>query len=201
MTDRLMTSEELASYLKVTPNHVRRMTCRKQLPYIKVSARFVRYSKNDIDAWLFRKTVRENPIRKRLAFAASILLTTLLISNGHAAEGLATYYTAKSCAGEAKQYGLKGSYWGAKTANGEAFNESALTCALRRRDFGGSYVVYGHDTGRSVVVRHNDFGPGKKPTAQGKIIDLTPAAFKAVCGDLKLGVCRVSVQEVTGGVQ
>lgn len=126
----------------------------------------------------------------------SILLGLGISNSSLAADGFASYYTARSCAKEAQDYNLSGNYWGATTANGEAYDEGALTCALRRRDFGKSYMVYGHKTGKSVIVRHNDFGPGKKPTARGVIVDLTPRAFKAVCGDLKMGRCEVSVQEV-----
>lgn len=103
-----------------------------------------------------------------------------------AAEGYATYYTVASCQRE----GTSGVY----TANGEAYDEQALTCALRRRDWGGHYLVCGPMG--CVEVRHNDFGPGRKPTKKGIIIDLTPRAFKAVCGDLRQGRCEVGVMPV-----
>ncbi len=69
-----------------------------------------------------------------------------------------------------------------------------MTCALRRRDFGKSYLVCGQ--AGCAEVRHNDFGPGKGPTSKGVIIDLTPRAFKAVCGDLRQGRCEVGVQGI-----
>lgn len=119
----------------------------------------------------------------------SILIASLLVSiNCYAESGYATYYTVKSCQRE----GTSGVY----TASGERYNEKALTCALRSHKFGHSYVVYSLATGRSVIVRHNDYGPGKKPLKRGVIIDLTPRAFKEVCGDLKQGNCQVSIQEV-----
>lgn len=105
-----------------------------------------------------------------------------------ASEGLATYYSTASCKSEGNS--------GVWTASGERFNEQAMTCALRRRDFGGRYIVYGHKTGRSAVVKHNDFGPGKGPQKRDIIIDLSPAAFLEVCGNLKLGKCEVSVQKI-----
>lgn len=118
----------------------------------------------------------------------------------HAQEGLATYYTSASCAGEAKTMGLKGSYWGKKTANGERYDENALTCALpiklKQGEKGREYLVYGTTTGRSVVVRQNDFGPAAKPRKRGVIVDLTPRAFREVCGSG--GECLVQVQEVVG---
>ena len=148
----------------------------------------------------------KNDERRLLWPAISVLLPYLLLlavglcggfhKVAHAADGLASYYTANSCAGEAKALGLKGSYWGSKTANGEAYDEKAMTCALPRRDFGKEFVVYGEQTKKSIVVRHNDFGPGRGPRKRGVIIDLSPAAFKEVCGDLSVGRCQVSVQEV-----
>lgn len=117
-----------------------------------------------------------------------------------AAEGFATYYTAKSCAKEAKDLNLKGSYWGAQTANGEAYDEKAMTCALQAPlkygESGKTYFVIAEGSDGGVFVRHNDSGPAKKPRSRGVIIDLTPAAFLEVCGDLSKGKCKVNVQEV-----
>lgn len=105
-----------------------------------------------------------------------------------AAEGFATYYTTKSCQIEGNS--------GLVTASGRPFKESAMTCAMRRRDWGTKFLVYGQKTGRSVVVTLTDYGPGKKPAKRGIIIDLTPAAFKEVCGDFSIGKCLVNVQVV-----
>lgn len=69
-----------------------------------------------------------------------------------------------------------------------------MTCALPSRGFGREYLVCG-DKG-CAVVKHTDYGPGKGPRRKGVVIDLTPAAFKAVCGDLKQGKCNVGFQEV-----
>ena len=104
------------------------------------------------------------------------------------AEGYATYYTTKSCQKE----GNSGVY----TASGERFDEGKLTCALRLRSWGRTWAIYGHETGRTVFVRNNDYGPGKGPSRRGVIVDLTPEAFRGVCGDLSKGKCKVSVQEV-----
>lgn len=119
-----------------------------------------------------------------IVWGASLLLAGC--STAEAGEGLASYYTVKSCQREGTS--------GVWTANGEAYREDGLTCALRRRDFGGAYLVCG-PVG-CAEVRHNDYGPGRGPTAKGVIIDLTPRAFKAVCGDLRQGVCEVGVQPI-----
>lgn len=89
-----------------------------------------------------------------------------------AADGLASYYTTESCQRE----GTSGVF----TATGERYNESASTCALPWRPDNAEYMVYAHDTGLSVVVRHNDRGPGRGPRARGVVIDLTPAAWRAL---------------------
>lgn len=136
------------------------------------------------------------PIRGRYFFispkklsklCASLLsfLCFLLCHDVFALEGFATYYTEESC----KREGTSG-VW---TASGERFDESALTCAMRSRQWGKKFLVYSHETGRSIIVRLNDFGPGKKPTQRGVIIDLTPAGMKALGIN---GRGRVSVQEV-----
>jgi rare lipoprotein A len=117
----------------------------------------------------------------------TIILLAFLAIPAFAAEGLATYYTTKSCQRE----GTSGVF----TANGEKFDESALTCAMRSREWGKKIKVTNLENGKTIEVRLNDFGPGKKPTARGVIIDLTPAGFKAL-GAGKKGEIRVKVEPV-----
>lgn len=116
------------------------------------------------------------------------LMLMLLCADACAFSGDASYYTKASCQME----GTSGVY----TASGEHFDEQALTCAVRSHKFGSSYLVYGVKTRRTVVVRHNDFGPGRGPTRKGVVIDLTPRAFEEVCGGLGLGKCQVEVQKI-----
>ena len=97
----------------------------------------------------------------------------------------ASYYTYESC----RREGTSG-VW---TASGERFNENDLTCALRSRDFGKFYKVTNLDNGKSVIVRHNDFGPNKKLHAKGRIIDLSKGAFKSIAA-LSRGVINVRVE-------
>jgi len=114
----------------------------------------------------------------------------LFCSTAHADEGIATFYTVKSCQRE----GTSGVF----TANGERYIEGNLTCALRRRDWGGMYRVTNLANGKSVIVRHNDYGPGKGPTKRGVVVDLTPAAFDALGGKRgqTWGEIRVSVERI-----
>lgn len=119
-------------------------------------------------------------------YAFGIIGLLIFVTPARAQEGFATFYTEKSC----KSEGTSG-IW---TASGERFNEEALTCALRRRDYGKQYLVYSPETNRSIVVRHNDYGPGEVSRYQhGNIIDLTPAGMKAL-GIRGRG--RVAVQEI-----
>jgi len=76
-----------------------------------------------------------------------------------------------------------------KTANGEMFVPSKLTAAHRTLPFGTMVRVTNHSNGRSVMVRINDRGPFVK----GRIIDLMPAAARALGMD---GLANVEVDVV-----
>lgn len=108
------------------------------------------------------------------AFLLLLALSSCEAAPAMAAEGIATYYTVESCQEEGNL--------GTLTASGEPYDESALTCALPHRDFGKKYRVTSLTTGRSVTVRHSDFGPGKKQIARGVVIDLSPAAYDRLGG-------------------
>lgn len=116
--------------------------------------------------------VRECLIRVILLFIVVQGLSVALPSVVSAQSGLATYYTAASC----RQEGNSGVY----TASGERYDESAFTVALPRRTFGNNYRITNPSTGKTIIVRHNDFGPGRRPRRRGVIADLTPAAYDAL---------------------
>lgn len=90
-------------------------------------------------------------------------------------------------------YECKASYYGSEsgsiTANGERFDPEGLTAAMRKRTFGRLYRVTNLANGKSVVVRHNDFGPAAR---LHRCVDLSRAAFEAIA-DLPTGVIRVSI--------
>ena len=67
-------------------------------------------------------------------------------------------------------------YSGGRTASGEPASPGALTAAHRTLPFGTRVRVTNRNNGRSVVVRINDRGP----FVRGRIIDLTPAAARAL---------------------
>ncbi len=63
-----------------------------------------------------------------------------------------------------------------RTANGERSNVHGLTAAHKTLPFGTRVAVTNRRNGRSVVVRINDRGP----FVRGRVIDLTPAAARAI---------------------
>ncbi len=65
---------------------------------------------------------------------------------------------------------------GGLTASGEPTSPGALTAAHRTLPFGSFVRVTNRRNGRSVVVRINDRGP----FVRGRIIDLSPAAARAL---------------------
>ena len=107
-------------------------------------------------------------------FAISFLVLSIFLPvEIHAESGIASHY---------------GDLCGSRTANGEHMRCSAMTAAHRTLPFNTMVRV---SSGRSsVVVRINDRGPFKR----GRVIDLTPAAMRAIgCN----GLCRVSLEIVS----
>lgn len=92
------------------------------------------------------------------------------------------------------QRGLASWYVSGHTATGEKYDADSLTCAMRRRDFGGYYMVCNDNNNKCVVVRHNNFGPSRKKFNEGRIIDLSRAAFASIA-ELDEGLIRVTVRQ------
>lgn len=86
--------------------------------------------------------------------------------------GYATWYTAP--------------YKGRKAANGEVFDGNAMTAAHRTLPMGSLIEVTNLQTGQSSAMRITDRGP----FVEGRILDLTIAAAKAV-GVYRPGMARV----------
>ena len=85
--------------------------------------------------------------------------------------GYATWYTAP---------------YGRRTANGQLFNNYAMTAANRTLPMGSLVTVTNLETGQTGVVRITDRGP----FVRGRIVDLTPAAARAT-GIYRAGIARV----------
>lgn len=88
----------------------------------------------------------------------------------------------------ASWYGDK--YKGKKTASGEVFDPTGLTCASWDYPFGTTLLVRHKD--KAVFVRVNDRGPAKHLYAQGRTIDLSREAFSKL-SDIDTGVIRVEI--------
>jgi rare lipoprotein A len=102
----------------------------------------------------------------RLGYACALLavLSTAFLSTAAIA--------ASSQSGIASVY----SYSGSHTASGGRASPSALTAAHRSLPMGTKVRVTNHANGHSVVVRITDRGP----FVRGRIIDVTPAAARAL---------------------
>ena len=114
--------------------------------------------------------------------------------------GLASWYCRESC----KREGTGGK--AIKMANGKPLVDSAMTCAIWRtlpdgrvkRPTGKTLRVTNANTGKTITVKWTDNGPGKKQREEGVIIDLTPAAMRALAGEdgIKQGRVNVVVEEM-----
>jgi len=96
---------------------------------------------------------------------AILIFTTVVCCTSSSApgqqSGIASVYSTES---------------GKSTASGQRLNPGALTAAHRHLRFGTKVQVTNRGNGRSVFVTINDRGP----FVRGRIIDLTPAAARAI---------------------
>ena len=97
-----------------------------------------------------------------------------------------------SMTGTASWYSRRSPGINKHTASNEIFDDNSLTCAIWGRSFNSKVRVTNLENGRSVVLRVNDRGPHGRYFRQGRIIDLTKAAFKEI-SDTKSGLIRVQV--------
>ncbi len=84
-------------------------------------------------------------------------------------------------------------FHGRKTANGERYDQNAMTAAHKTLPIPSIVRVTRLDTGKSIKVRVNDRGP----FARGRIIDLSKEAAKRL-GTIKHGVAKVRVEYLSG---
>ena len=82
---------------------------------------------------------------------------------------------------------------GTVTASGERFNPRALTCASWFHGFGT--VLRVTCGGRSVLVRVNDRGPARRYVRQGRVIDMSEAAFERIA-DKRMGLVTVTITKI-----
>lgn len=81
------------------------------------------------------------------------------------------------------------------TANMEKFDHTKMTCATWGIPFNTVLKVTNTRNGKCVFVRVNDRGPAKRLFKQGRVVDLTLAAFRQI-EDLDKGIADVRVKIV-----
>jgi rare lipoprotein A len=94
---------------------------------------------------------------------------------GHSETGMISYYADK--------------FHGRRTASGQVFDKNAMTAAHRSLPFGTRVEVTNLDNGKSIVVTVNDRGP----YAHGRILDVSPAAARAL-GMIGKGTVKATVK-------
>jgi rare lipoprotein A len=97
--------------------------------------------------------------------------------------------TSDSFAGQSGVASVYSSREGSKTASGARMQDFKMTAAHRSLPFGSKVRVTNRRNGRSVVVTINDRGP----FIRGRIIDLTPAAARALGFS---GLAKVTIEVV-----
>jgi len=90
--------------------------------------------------------------------------------------------------------GIASVYSGQRTASGEQMRPDTMTAAHRTLPFGTQVTVLNRRNGRSAVVRINDRGP----FVRGRVIDLSPAAARAL-GIVGLASVSLTVGGLGGG--
>lgn len=119
--------------------------------------------------------------------ALALVIAPPLTSDEHAmAQRAPVSFVQK---GKASWYGPR--FHGRRTANGERFNQHALTAAHRKLPLGTIATVTNLRNGKSVQVRINDRGP----YVGNRIIDLSKAAAQQI-GLKDAGVVPVRLQVI-----
>lgn len=79
------------------------------------------------------------------------------------------------------------------TANMEIFDDTDMTCAMWGVPFNQHLKITNLSNGKSVTVRVNDRGPHKRFVEQGRVVDLSKAAFAKIA-PLHEGLVQVKVE-------
>lgn len=118
-----------------------------------------------------------------VALGIGALIEQLPSADADTLTGQASWYSTKECRTRKNPKCL--------TASGEPLDDTAMTCAMWNVPMGTRLRVTAG--GRSVIVRVNDRGPAMRLVAQGRIVDLSKAAF-ARLADTRRGVIDVTVE-------
>jgi len=114
---------------------------------------------------------------KKLLFLSLLVFNCYVYSQENIMKGKVSYYANK--------------FNGRKTASGERFDNTKLTCAHKTLPFGTLLRIVNPINGKFVVVEVIDRGPyiGKR------VVDLSRSAFLRI-GDLKKGVMTVMIEQI-----
>ena len=83
-------------------------------------------------------------------------------------------------------------FHGKRTANGEVFNQNALTAASNSHRMGTNLLVTNVTNGKSVKVKVNDTGGFRK---YGRTLDLSKGAFSKIASTNQ-GIVKVKIQQL-----
>ena len=114
------------------------------------------------------------------AWFAWIILTTCVYGNSITA----SWYSVESC----RREGTSGIM-----ANGRKLKDETYVAASWDYEFGTMLKVTNLENGKMVWVEVCDRGPSRKLYRQGRVLDLSMAAFSAIA-DLKEGVIPISIE-------
>ncbi len=131
-------------------------------------------------------------VRALVHTVAAALLLVACSGRGHGAAIPLASFGAYQASGLASWYGEEAA--GHRTASGDFFDPKGITAAHRSLPLGSLAEVTSVDTGRSIVVRINDRGPGRRD----RIIDLSRGAAQALGTD-RLPVASVRVRALAPG--
>lgn len=123
----------------------------------------------------------------------ALFFSTTTASFAQSSKALAAASSKKNKYGVASYY--SDFFNGKRTANGEHYDKTALTCAHPSLPFNTRIKVTNPANGKSVIVRVNDRGPYIK----GRALDLSRAAASRL-GLLRKGKAKVKI-EVLGKKQ
>ena len=83
-------------------------------------------------------------------------------------------------------------FHGKRTANGEVFNQHAMTAASNSHRMGTNLLVTNVTNGKSVKVKVNDTGGFRK---YGRTLDLSKGAFSKIAS-INQGIIKVKIQQL-----
>lgn len=115
-----------------------------------------------------------------------VILFFIMISFCHSNQTTASWYSVESCQRE----GTTGIM-----ANGKRLNDDHYTAASWDYDFGTRIEVTNLKNGKTVICEVTDRGPNRRLYSNGRILDLSKAAFSAIA-DLREGVIPIKITEV-----